>query len=406
MTLPLETDLALARAGRSSGLLRVFASGFDSQQEPSDQADVASYRAFLEALGVAVYTTDARGRITFFNDAAVRFWGRRPEIGEEWCGSLHLFHVDGTPMPHDACPMAIALNERRAVRGEEAIVERPDGSRLRFMPFPTPLVDGDGVLIGAVNVLIDVSPQRDAEAIAREREQALEASNAVRDEFLSLVSHELRTPVTTIFGNATLLDRRRDDLDPATRQAMISDIAVEAGRLHDTVENLLNLTKLESGAELDLEPQVLQRLVNQSVQTFRRRNTGREVRLTMPRHPLLVSADPTYIDLLVGNLLNNAYKYSPAYEPIELDLTTDDVDATLVVRDRGIGIDPEAAGALFEPFYRTPQAKSRAGGLGIGLALCRRIARALNGRIWAEAREGGGAEFSVAIPLVEAVPLE
>ncbi len=75
--------------------------------------DSPSYRQFLEALGVAVYTTDASGRITFFNEAAAEFWGRRPEIGEEWCGSLKLFWPDGRPMPHDECPMAIALKEGR-----------------------------------------------------------------------------------------------------------------------------------------------------------------------------------------------------------------------------------------------------------------------------------------------------
>src|SRR5258706_4809553 len=83
------------------------------------------YRTFLESLAVAVYTTDADGRITFFNDAAVELWGRRPELGEEWCGSLRLFHRDGRPMSHDECPMAICLKENRTVRGWQAIAERP-----------------------------------------------------------------------------------------------------------------------------------------------------------------------------------------------------------------------------------------------------------------------------------------
>ena len=81
------------------------------------------YRDFLNAVGVAVYTTDAAGRITFFNGAAVELWGRRPELGEEWCGSLRLFHLDGRPMRHDECPMAIALKEHRPVRGEVAYAE-------------------------------------------------------------------------------------------------------------------------------------------------------------------------------------------------------------------------------------------------------------------------------------------
>jgi PAS domain S-box-containing protein len=127
------------------------------------EADERSYREFIEALGVAVYTTDAAGRITFFNEAAVRLWGRRPALGEEWCGSWKLFWADGTPLPHDQCPMAIALKEDRSVRGMEAIAERPDGSRVSFIPYPTPLHDDAGRLVGAVNMLVDISERKRAE---------------------------------------------------------------------------------------------------------------------------------------------------------------------------------------------------------------------------------------------------
>ena len=124
------------------------------------RATTDRYREFLEALGVAVYTTDADGKITFFNEAAAELWGRRPELGEEWCGSFRLFWSDGSPLAHGDCPMAIALKEGRAVRGFTAIAERPDGSRVDFQPYPTPLYDRDRRLIGAVNVLVDVTERR------------------------------------------------------------------------------------------------------------------------------------------------------------------------------------------------------------------------------------------------------
>ena len=91
-----------------------------------------------------IYTTDLDGRITFFNEAAVEFAGRRPEIGEKWCVTWRLYHPDGTPMPHDQCPMALALKEGRAIRGMEGIAERPNGTRVRFIPYPTPLLDTRG----------------------------------------------------------------------------------------------------------------------------------------------------------------------------------------------------------------------------------------------------------------------
>src|ERR1700692_2727664 len=86
----------------------------------------------LEALPVAVYTTDAEGRITFYNEAAPELGGHRPEVGSQWCGSWRLFWPDGRPLPHDECPMAVTLREGRPVRGVEDIVERPGGNRVRF----------------------------------------------------------------------------------------------------------------------------------------------------------------------------------------------------------------------------------------------------------------------------------
>jgi PAS domain S-box-containing protein len=122
------------------------------------------FRQLLDALPAAVYTTDVAGRITFYNEAAAVLWGCRPELGKsEWCGSWRIFWPDGRPLPHDECPMAIALKENRAVRGAEAIAERPDGTRVPFIPYPTPLHDASGKLVGAVNMLVDITDRKRAE---------------------------------------------------------------------------------------------------------------------------------------------------------------------------------------------------------------------------------------------------
>jgi len=136
------------------------------------QEQSSHLRELLDALPAAVYTTDAAGRITFFNQAAVEFSGRRPELGSDrWCVSWRLFRPDGTPLPHDECPMAIALKEDRPIRGIGAIAERPDGTRVHFMPYPTPLHDSSGALVGAVNMLVDITARKNAE-------EALERLNA------------------------------------------------------------------------------------------------------------------------------------------------------------------------------------------------------------------------------------
>jgi PAS domain-containing protein len=110
---------------------------------PRDAAREAWCRSVLDVLRAAVYTTDAAGRITYFNQEAVDLAGRRPELGkDEWCITWRLYWPDGTPMPHDKCPMAVAPKEKSAIRGAEAILERPDGTRVAFAPYPTPLQAG------------------------------------------------------------------------------------------------------------------------------------------------------------------------------------------------------------------------------------------------------------------------
>ena len=116
----------------------------------------------LQAMPAAVCTTDAEGRITFYNEAATELWGRRPKLGEQrFCGSLKLYRPDGSLLPHDECPMAMALKTRSAIKGMEAVAERPDGSRVPFLAYPTPLFDAAGNLSGAVNVLVNLAERHE-----------------------------------------------------------------------------------------------------------------------------------------------------------------------------------------------------------------------------------------------------
>ena len=148
------------------------------------------WRSVLDALPVPVYTTDASGAVTYWNQACVSFAGRQPELGkDQWCVTWKLYTMAGEPLPHDHCPMAIAVKQRKAVRDEIAIAVRPDGSRRAFRPYPTPLFDADGTLKGAVNILVDVSA-----------EQATSLSEqASRCRRLARATHDVRT--CEILGN-------------------------------------------------------------------------------------------------------------------------------------------------------------------------------------------------------------
>ncbi|HEX5082988.1 MAG TPA: PAS domain S-box protein, partial [Blastocatellia bacterium] len=152
-----------------------------TERKRAEQALIESERRLrrtIDALPAAIYITDAEGRLTNFNQAAVEFSGREPELGaDRWCVSWKLYHPDGSPMPHDECPMAIALKEGRTVRGSEAIAERPDGKRIWFEPYPAPILDSENRVVGGVNMLIDVTERKQAEAAAAQMAAIVESSD-------------------------------------------------------------------------------------------------------------------------------------------------------------------------------------------------------------------------------------
>lgn len=133
-------------------------------------------RRVLDALPVAAYTCDDQGLIAYFNERATELWGRAPQLNhpeDRFCGSFRLYLPDGSPIPHDRCWMAVALREGQTVNGKEAVIERPDGTRRSALAHANPLWDSSGRVIGAVNVLLDITERKQAEAELAEREQLL-----------------------------------------------------------------------------------------------------------------------------------------------------------------------------------------------------------------------------------------
>jgi PAS domain-containing protein len=112
----------------------------------------------LDGLPMAIYITNAEGVITHYNRTCIAFAGRQPRVGQDsWCVTWKLYTEEGEYLPHDRCPMAVAVRERRTIRGVRAVAERPDGKYVNFQPYPTLLLDDEGHLVAAINLLAEVT---------------------------------------------------------------------------------------------------------------------------------------------------------------------------------------------------------------------------------------------------------
>jgi PAS domain S-box-containing protein len=153
-------------SAKNARLLTEFVAGGDQ--------DHSVFRELVEALPVAIYTTDAQGKLTYYNRAAVKLSGRVPDLGtDHWCVTWKIFLPDGTPLPHDQCPMAVALKGGSVPTGVECIAERPDGSRFWFTPCPAVVRDAEGRITGGINLLLDITERKNAEMEAADRYQAI-----------------------------------------------------------------------------------------------------------------------------------------------------------------------------------------------------------------------------------------
>jgi PAS domain S-box-containing protein len=215
----------------------------------------AWFRTVLDALPSAVYATDAAGRITYFNQAAADLAGRRPRLGkDEWCVSWRLYWPDGTPMPHDQCPMAVALRENRPVRGIDAVLERPDGTRVAFVPYPTPLRDASGALVGAVNMLVDISARKASEDVRAYLAAIVDSSDdAIVGKSLAGIVTSWNRGAEAIFGYRAeeIVGHSITLLLPPERLAE-EDVILARLRRGERIEHFETVRRRKDGRDIDV----------------------------------------------------------------------------------------------------------------------------------------------------------
>ncbi len=267
--------------------------------------------------------------------------------------------------------------------------------------------------------LLDAFASLSALAVERARlaEEAQQArlqveAERLRSSLLSSVSHDLRTPLAGIMGAATAL--LEDATLPAlAREDMTQTIYEEAARLNSLVNNLLNMTRLESGAvTVNKAWQPLEEVIGAALGRLETALRDRPIQVDLPPDLPLTPLDEVLIEQVLVNLLENALKYTPAHSPIEISAVASgsgpETAVTLSIADRGPGLPPGDEERVFDKFYRG-QAMGRPAGqggssVGLGLSICRGMVAAHNGRIWAENRPGGGAVFRFTLPIEGSPP--
>lgn len=338
-----------------------------------------------------VVAEGAEGEVTTVNRAGRELLGLRVAPGlalDEHHSGVGLFTPEGTPYAWDQLPLSRALYEGEVCLGAEVIIRRPDGKEIPVLINSAPFRDLEGRLAGAVAVFQDISKAKEAEQL--------------KDEFISLVSHELRTPLTSIKGAARTLLRHYSALDEGTRQELLRDVDEESDRLYRLVENLLDFSRAEAGViRLATEPVHLGKLAARVVDEVRNRAAGLQFRLSFPADLPLAEADPLRVEQVLRNLLDNAVKYSARGGEVELAGAVVGSRLVVSVRDQGMGIAPAEQEKVFERFQRAAGADGgRAQGVGLGLAICRRLVEAHGGRIWLESEPGEGSTFFFTLPIV------
>jgi signal transduction histidine kinase len=343
----------------------------------AEHARAAELNAVIRAMGEAVVVCAADETITLTNPAAHRLF---PDVDER-------SYADILAQLHDPNGVAPSL---RSADGPVQLPTRRDRDRwVEIATYPVnDRLDHATSANETIVVMRDVTEARHREAI--------------RETFIGILSHELRTPVTTIFGGAKLLAREPSTLDDETKRGIFRDIHDEAERLQRLVEDVVALNRFGDGpGEIGWEPVLLQRLVPRVVDSEQGRWPGVTYALDIEPGLPTVSADPTYVEQVIRNLLSNAAKYSGAGNRVTITVSAGQDEVVTRILDDGPGFPEEETARLFELFYRSPGTAASASGAGIGLFVCARLIAAMGGRIWAEPRPDGGAEFGFALDVLD-----
>ncbi len=396
-------------SGTMLGAVLIFRDISERRQiERAGRESDARKAAVLETALDCIITMDQSGNIIDFNPAAERTFGYRREdvVGREMAGfiipaSLRERHRQGLAryLTTGEGPVLGTRLELTALRA--------DGSE-----FPVELaiarigVSGPAMFTG---YLRDITERKDMENQLRQLVADMSETVRRKDEFLAMLAHELRNPLAPIRSAVAVL-RQSTPLEPASG-TVTEMMERQIGQLVRLIDDLMDVSRISRGKiELQSRPLEVASVVHQAVEASRPliKDNGLDLTVTMPPAPMYVNADPTRLAQVIGNLLNNAAKFTPKGGHVWLSVERDQDQAIIRVRDSGVGIAAQDLPRIFDMFIQVDTSLERArGGLGIGLTLARSLVELHEGTIVVHsAGPGSGSEFVVCLPvLAESPPL-
>ncbi|MBI2864290.1 MAG: PAS domain S-box protein [Chloroflexi bacterium] len=351
------------------------------------QHQEARLRTIIDASADGIMVVDGKQTVVSINPTleAMLGFSEGELIGHTCKYRLGAHQASGDLVCDSVCPFLFPVGG--SPKSVDATVTTRDGRQVWVNVAYGPIYDAQGRVTAVVHSIRDISARKELEQL--------------KDEFLSMVAHDLKTPLTSIKGYAQLLHRRALKNESRSDELQsLETIDSQSKRMLNMINRLLEITRIQMGRlELRLEPTDLRQLAERIVE---------QAQVTTERHKLLFQAeakdvvgiwDSTYVEEVLGNLVDNAIKYSPQGGKIELKLQSVGGEACVSVRDQGPGIAKADQSRLFERYYRTARARQGAQGLGLGLYICRGLVEAHGGRIWVDSQEGMGSTFHFSLPL-------
>lgn len=390
------------QGGLIFGVVLVFRDVTDQRKAYGTREELA---AIVEYSGEAIVTKNLEGIIQTWNASAQELFGYR---ADEIVGKAVTTIIPPDRLEEEE---QILSRLRRGLRAErlETIRIAKDGREIPVLLTVSPLKNAEGEVVGASKLIQDISDRKRIEQERQQllvREQALrsqaEEAGRIKDEFLATVSHELRTPLSAILGWATLL--KRGDLDEIVAIRGVDAIERNAKAQAELIEDLLDVSRIISGKlRIDVKPVSLVPIVEVAIDTVKPAADAKAIRIEVSMDQSLnhLRADSARLQQVIWNLLSNSIKFTAQGGVVQIKVRRSASMAEIVVKDTGIGIEPEFLPFVFDRFRQADASLTRKhGGLGLGLSITRHLVEMHGGTIEAESEGvGRGATFTVKLPI-------